>query len=205
MPHSCQRQAGGIKNMLIAPLIWSYGYWVRQSQYKFGMINYPPATIVWWAVNCQKLSKIAHYQPDLHNIKCAYQIWWKSNVIIWKWRHGWMDGWMDGWETKDGIYRRQTDRQTYRQPIWSHNTLSEVLLVCLMSISTVLHISPDKRGYPPNIIWKILPHFIYHIYVFGQIGLSKECRPRWEATECNHLSGSTMFATHTVILRHNIG
>ena len=37
-------------------------------------------------------------------------------------------------------------------------------------------------------------------YLFGQTGLSKQCRPRSDATECGIWSGSTLFDTHQVIL-----
>ena len=47
---------------------------------------------------------------------------------------------------------------------------------------------------------------IYHISIcIGQSGLSKQCTPRWDAAECSISSGSTLFATHMAIFRHNIG
>ena len=42
-------------------------------------------------------------------------------------------------------------------------------------------------------------------YVFRQIGLSKQCRPRWDAAVHNISSGSTLFATYPAIFRHNTG
>ena len=39
--------------------------------------------------------------------------------------------------------------------------------------------------------------------VFGQTGLSKQCRARSEAAEFGFLSGSTLFATHLVVFRHS--
>ena len=45
----------------------------------------------------------------------------------------------------------------------------------------------------------------YLPYVFGQTGLSKQFRPRWDAAERGVSSGSTLFATHPAIFRHNIG
>ena len=38
------------------------------------------------------------------------------------------------------------------------------------------------------------------LYVFGQTGLSKQCRPRSDATERGVWSGSALFATHPAIL-----
>ena len=43
----------------------------------------------------------------------------------------------------------------------------------------------------------ILP---YLLYVFGQTGLSKQCRPRSDATERGVWSGSTLFAIHPAIM-----
>ena len=40
----------------------------------------------------------------------------------------------------------------------------------------------------------------YFFYVFGQTGLSKQCRLRSDAAECGIWSGSTLFATDTAIL-----
>ena len=34
--------------------------------------------------------------------------------------------------------------------------------------------------------------------MFGQTGLSKQCRPRSDAAECGIWSGSILFATHSV-------
>ena len=45
----------------------------------------------------------------------------------------------------------------------------------------------------------------YLPYVFRQTGLSKQYRPRWDAAERGVSSGSTLFATHPAIFRHNIG
>ena len=53
-----------------------------------------------------------------------------------------------------------------------------------------------------NVLWIKLP---YLPYVFRQTGLSKQFRPRWDASECGISSGSTLFATHPAIFRHNIG
>ena len=44
----------------------------------------------------------------------------------------------------------------------------------------------------------------YLPYVFGQTGLSKQYRPRWDAAERGVSSGSTLFATHPATFRHNI-
>ena len=41
-------------------------------------------------------------------------------------------------------------------------------------------------------------------YVFRQPGLSKQCSPRRDATECGVSTGSTLLATHPAIYRHNI-
>ena len=51
-----------------------------------------------------------------------------------------------------------------------------------------------------NII--VLP---YLLRVFGQTGLSKQSRPRWDAAKCGISSGSTLFATQPAIFRQNIG
>ena len=45
----------------------------------------------------------------------------------------------------------------------------------------------------PKILLPYLP------YVFGQTGLSKQFRPRWDAAERGVSSGSTLFATHPAI------
>ena len=45
---------------------------------------------------------------------------------------------------------------------------------------------------------------VYTVYVFGQTDLSKLCRPRRDATDRGVSSGSTLFATHPAICRHNI-
>ena len=39
----------------------------------------------------------------------------------------------------------------------------------------------------------------YLQYVFGQTGLSNQCRSRWDAAECGISSGSTLFDTHPQI------
>ena len=44
---------------------------------------------------------------------------------------------------------------------------------------------------------------LYIHYVFRKTGLSKQCRPRLDATECSVQSGSTLFATHPAILNTN--
>ena len=64
-----------------------------------------------------------------------------------------------------------------------------------------------------NIAWRleleISPAFKYLLpylpYVFGQTGLSKQYRPRWDAAKRGVSSGSTLFATHPAVFRHNIG
>ena len=43
----------------------------------------------------------------------------------------------------------------------------------------------------------------YLPYIFGQTGLSKQYRPRWDATERGVSSGSTLFATHPAIFRQH--
>ena len=49
----------------------------------------------------------------------------------------------------------------------------------------------------------------YLPYVFGQTGLSKQYRPRWDAAErgvfCGVSSGTSLFATLPANFRHNIG
>ena len=40
----------------------------------------------------------------------------------------------------------------------------------------------------------------YLLYVLGQIGLSKQCRPGSDAIERGIWSGSTLFAIHSAIL-----
>ena len=45
----------------------------------------------------------------------------------------------------------------------------------------------------------------YLLYVFGQTGLCKQCRPRSDAAEWIIWSGFTLFATHPVILTTFIG
>ena len=51
----------------------------------------------------------------------------------------------------------------------------------------------------------ITKHIPYLPYVFGQTGLSKQYRPRWDAAERGVSSGSTLFPTHPATFRHNIG
>ena len=36
----------------------------------------------------------------------------------------------------------------------------------------------------------------------GQTGLSKQCRPKWDAAFCGVSSGSALFATHPAIFKH---
>ena len=52
-----------------------------------------------------------------------------------------------------------------------------------------------SEGWGVNLI--ILP---YLLYIFGQTGLSKQCRRRSDAAERGVWSGSILFATHTAIL-----
>ena len=57
----------------------------------------------------------------------------------------------------------------------------------------------------PSCCSRIIPNNLpYLSYVFGQTGLSKQFRPRWDAAEFGVSSGSTLFATHPAIFRHNI-
>ena len=47
------------------------------------------------------------------------------------------------------------------------------------------------------LVIRLIP---YLPYVFGQTGLSKQYRPRWDAAEHGVSSGSTLFATHPAVL-----
>ena len=46
------------------------------------------------------------------------------------------------------------------------------------------------------LIWFFTVCKSYLSKVFRQTGLSKQCRPRWDAAECGIWSGSALFATH---------
>ena len=48
--------------------------------------------------------------------------------------------------------------------------------------------------------WFDLIKLPYLLYVLGQAGLIKQCRPRSDAATRGVRSGSTLFATHTAIL-----
>ena len=64
----------------------------------------------------------------------------------------------------------------------------------------------EQTGFTPNIRKTLADYPIPYLpYVFGQTGLSKQFRPRWDAAERGVSSGSTLFATHPAIFRHNIG
>ena len=61
-----------------------------------------------------------------------------------------------------------------------------------------LHILPLNQQFSDTPTWnvQILP---YLPYVFGQTGLSKQSRPKWDTAECGFSSGSTLFVTHQAI------
>ena len=52
-----------------------------------------------------------------------------------------------------------------------------------------------------SLLWPRPLYIPYLLYVFGQTGLSTQCRHRWDAAECGISSGSTLFATHPAIFR----
>ena len=63
----------------------------------------------------------------------------------------------------------------------------------LMGFLMPLFISVHSKKFVKEFKIPYLP------YIFGQTGLSKQFRPRWDATECGVSSVSTLFATHPAI------
>ena len=62
-----------------------------------------------------------------------------------------------------------------------------------------------NRGFEMIVRVFDMTELLYIHNVFGQTGLSKQCKPRSDAAECGVWSGSTMFVTHPAILYTFIG
>ena len=92
------------------------------------------------------------------------------------------------------IMSKCIDRMAMTKSIDSDQTAPD----SLADLSDCLVSGADQRGFLRGVQFNYITVLI--LCIFGQIGLSKQCRPRYDAAECHIWLGSKLFATHPAIL-----